>query len=212
MPNRFLPISLSVKERPCLVVGGGGVALRKINTLLEYECRITLIAPDPIERLEYFASKDLLKIIKRDYKSPEAAAYGLVISASDDRALNRQVYQDCKAAGVPINVVDNPNLCDFIFPAVVKRDCLTVAVATDGKAPFLAGHLRLILENVFPERWNKIARLAETFRKKVQRHWKNQPGQKADSINRFLNADWKTILGKMTDQEIEEELNRLLIG
>ena len=210
MANNFLPISLSLKNRPCLIVGGGGVALRKLNTLLEYNCQTTVIASEPVERIEYFAEKGLVKLEKREYRSPEASEYGLVISASNDKALNRQVSEDCKAAGVPVNVVDSPVLCDFIFPAVVTRDCLTVAVSTDSKAPFLAGHLRLILEDVFPARWKKIARLSAAFRKKVMRHWKNQPGKKADSLNRFLNADWKSILEKKNDQEIDEELNRLL--
>jgi len=212
MTNKFLPITLSLKNRPCLVVGGGGVALRKINILLEYECNITVIAPKAVERIEYFAGKGLIKYMKREYKSPEASTYGIVISASNDKALNRQVSEDCKNAGVPVNVVDSPVLCDFIFPAVVKRDCLTVAVSTDNKAPFLAGHLRLILEGVFPERWKKIARLSVDFRKKVMRRWKNEPGKRAESFNRFLNADWKSILEKMDDEQIEEEFNNLLEG
>ena len=212
MANKFLPITLSLKNRPVLIVGGGGVALRKIDILLEYECDITVIAPEAVEKIEYFAGKDRLKLIKKEYESPEAASYGLVISASNNQALNRQVSEDCKNAGVPVNVVDSPTLCDFIFPAVVKRDCLTVAVSTDSKAPFLAGHLRLVMENIFPERWTKIAKLSAEFRKKVQRHWKNEPGKKAESINRFLNADWKTILKKMNDAEIKEELNSLLEG
>ena len=212
MANKFLPIALSLKNRPCLVVGGGGVALRKINILLEYECDITVISPEAVERIEYFASKGLIKYIKREYDSPDSSSYGIVISASDDKALNRQVSEDCKKAGVLVNVVDSPMLCDFIFPAVVKRDCLTVAISTDSKAPFLAGHLRLILEGIFPDRWKKIARLSVDFRKKVMRHWKNEPGKRAESFSRFLNADWKSILEKMDDKQIEEEFNNLLEG
>ncbi|MCD6162483.1 MAG: bifunctional precorrin-2 dehydrogenase/sirohydrochlorin ferrochelatase [candidate division Zixibacteria bacterium] len=212
MANEFLPITISLKNRPCLVVGGGAVALRKINTLLDYECDITVIAPEPVEKIGYYASKKSLKLEKRKYDSPEASAYGLVISASDDKELNKQVSEDCKNAGVPVNVVDSPKLCDFIFPAVVRRDCITVAVATDGKAPFLAGHLRLILDDIFTQRWNKIAKLAALFRKKVHRQWKGQPGKKVESLNRFLNADWKSILKNKDDQQIEEELNRLLEG
>ncbi len=194
------------------MVGGGNVALRKINTLLDYESQITVIAPDPVEKIEYYAQKGILKLEKRKYKAPEASSYGLAISASNDKTVNQLVAKDCRTAGVPVNVVDTPALCDFTFSAVVKRDCLTVAVSSDGKAPFLAGHLRLILENVFPENWNKIAKIAASFRKKVIRRWKNEPQKKMESYERFLNADWKTILKNMTDQELEEELNRLLEG
>ena len=212
MPNKYLPITISLENRPCLIVGGGAVALRKINTLLDYKCDITVIAPAPIEKIAYYADKQKLKLERRGYNSPEAENFGLVIAASDDHALNRQVSVDCRKAGVLVNVADAPPLCDFIFPAVVKRDCLTVAVATDGKAPFLAGHLRLILDNIFPSHWNKIARLAASFRKKVHRHWHNQPGKKAESFGRFLNADWKSLIKTKSDEQIDEELNRMLEG
>ena len=105
MANQFLPICISLKTRRCLVVGGGRVALRKIDTLLNYETDITVVAPEVDEKIEYYASKNLLKLIKRKYQSPEASEYGLVVSAGDDMDVNRQVSEDCRKAGVPVNVV-----------------------------------------------------------------------------------------------------------
>ncbi len=212
MANKYLPISISLKARPCLVVGGGSVALRKIETLLEYDSRITVVAPEPVDKIEYYAGKEKLKLERRAYRSPEAQQYGIVISASDDNDVNEAVYKDCKAAGIPVNVVDNPAMCDVIFPAVIKRDCLTVAVSTDGKAPFLSGHLRLILEGVFPERWSKLAKLAARFRAKVQKQFKDQPERKAAALERFLNADWQTLLKEKSGQQLEQELEKLLKG
>ena len=210
MANKYLPISISLKARPCLVVGGGSVALRKIETLLEYDSQITVVAPEPLEKIEYYAKKGKLKLERREYKSPEAQQYGIVISASDDDGVNEAVYKDCKAAGIPVNVVDNSAMCDVIFPAVLKRDCLTVAVSTDGKAPFLSGHLRLILEGVFPERWSKLAKMAARFRAKVQKQFKDQPDRKAAALQRFLNADWQTLLKEKSGQQLEQELEKLL--
>ena len=212
MANKYLPISISLKARPCLVVGGGNVALRKIETLLEYDSRITVVAPEPVDKIEYYAGKEKLKLERRAYRSPEAQQYGIVISASDDNDVNEAVYKDCKAAGIPVNVVDNPAMCDVIFPAVLKRDCLTVAVSTNGKAPFLSGHLRLILEGVFPERWSKLAKMAARFRARVQKQFKDQPEQKAAALERFLNADWNTLLKEKSSDEIEQELEKLLKG
>lgn len=212
MANKYLPISISLKARPCLVVGGGNVALRKIETLLEYDSQITVVAPEPHEKVEYYAKKGKLKLERREYKPPEAQQYGIVISASDDNGVNETVYKDCKAAGIPVNVVDNPAMCDVIFPAVLKRDCLTVAVSTDGKAPFLSGHLRLILEGVFPERWSKLAKLAARFRARVQKQFKDQPERKAAALERFLNADWQTLLKEKSGQQLEQELEKLLKG
>lgn len=212
MANKYLPISISLKARPCLVVGGGSVALRKIETLLEYDSQITVVAPEPLEKIEYYAGKEKLKLERRAYQSPEAQQYGIVISASDDNGVNEIVYKDCKAAGIPVNVVDNSAMCDVIFPAVIKRDCLTVAVSTDGKAPFLSGHLRLILEGVFPERWSKLAKMAARFRAKVQKQFKDQPDRKAAALERFLNADWQTLLKEKSGQQLEQELEKLLNG
>jgi siroheme synthase-like protein len=210
MINKYMPINISLENRRCLVVGGGDVALRKVETLLEYESDITVIAPEPNDKIGYFAKKGELKLEKREYRSPEASEYGIVISASDNKDVNIQVSNDCRNAGVPINVVDNPPLCDFIFPAVVKRDILSVAVSTDGQAPFLAGQLRLILDDIFPQRWKKIAGYAAKYRKKVMARWRGQPEKKGQCYNRFVQVDWQTILKEKSDAEIEALLDGLV--
>jgi len=210
MTSNYMPICISLKARRCLIVGGGRVALRKIDTLLYYESDITVVTPETNEKIEYYAKKDFIKLEKREYKSPEASEYGIVISASDNMEINEKVCEDCREAGVPINVVDNPRLCDFIFPSVIRRDCLAVAVSSDAKAPFLSGHVRLILENIFPNDWNKVAKLAAGFRKRVRSHWTDNMDKKTASYGKFLNADWKTILKEKSDEEIEKMLDNML--
>jgi len=210
MANRYLPINVSIKTYRCLIVGGGKVALRKIETLMDYDVDMTVVAPEPLERVAYYAQKGFIKLETRAYESPEAANYGMVISASDDESVNRQVYDDCSDHNVLVNVVDNPPLCTFIFPAVLKRDSMTVAISTDGKAPFLAAHLRLILENVFPDHWNRIIRLAGDFRKKVQARWSDNTKERFASLARFLEADWKELIKEKSDVELQEKLDELL--
>jgi siroheme synthase-like protein len=210
MVNRYMPINLSLKGRSCLVVGGGEVALRKIETLMDYECGLTIIAPKPAEKIKYYAEKGKLKLERREYHSPEAGSYGLVISASDCEEVNKEVHDDCRNAGVPVNVVDNPKLCDFVFPAVVRRGPLSVAVSTDGKAPFLSGHLRLILDGIFPDSWEKIASLAAEFRRKVRARWRADSAKRAECYERFVSVDWKTMLKEKSRDQIEGELDRLI--
>ncbi|MFH1434860.1 MAG: bifunctional precorrin-2 dehydrogenase/sirohydrochlorin ferrochelatase [Pseudomonadota bacterium] len=212
MPNTYLPISISLKDRPVLVVGGGEVALRKIDTLLDYNCAITVVAPEATRKIEYYAKKGDLKLEKRQYRSPEAADYGIVISAGSDADVNATVAADAGKAGVPVNVADSPKLCDFIFPAVVRRDCLTIAVSTDGLAPFLSGQLRSILDGVFPDRWKKIARLAASFRRKVRDRWKDDKARKTECFNRFFSADWETMIKTMSEKEIDEALAGMVEG
>lgn len=211
MSNTYMPIGISLKGRRCLVVGGGNVGLRKIENLLDYDCRITVVAPEPVKKIEYFAEKGGLTLEKRDYRPPEASEYGLVISASGDKAVNERVAEDCGKAGVPVNVVDNPPLCTFIFPAVVKRDSLSVSILTDGQAPFLAGNLRMILEEIFPDRWKKIIKLAGYFREKVRQRWPKDPRKQGACYGQFVSADWVEILKKKKkDDEIEGVLEGML--
>ncbi|MEW5796955.1 MAG: bifunctional precorrin-2 dehydrogenase/sirohydrochlorin ferrochelatase [Candidatus Zixiibacteriota bacterium] len=210
MTYNYMPISIALTGRPTLVVGGGQVALRKIGTLLDYGCEITVVAPEVADKIQYFADSGRITLHKRKYESPEAGGYRLVISACDETAANRQVSDDCRKAGVLVNVVDQPALCDFIFPAVIRRDCLTAAVSTDGKAPFMAGHLRLILEDIFPSHWNKLMPLAVRFRKIVQERWKNDLHQKTVCFAQFLEADWKSLLKEKNPGAIDAELEMML--
>jgi len=211
MANTYLPVGLSLKGRHCLVVGGGEVAVRKIEILLDYDCSITVVAPSAAEKVEYFAGSGRLKLEKREYASPEAGGYGLVVSASDSREVNAAVAADCSATGVPVNVVDDPKLCSFTFPAIVRRDNLTVAVSTDGKAPFLAAHLRAVLEDVFPERWAKIAAAAAVFRRKARERWPKDRERQMECYERFVGADWKEILKEnRTDEDLNAELDHML--
>jgi siroheme synthase-like protein len=210
MKREYMPIGVSLKNRPCLVVGGGPIALRKVENLLDYAARITVVAPRVHETLEYHAERGRITLEKREYRPPEAADYGVVISASDDKALNRRVYDDARRAGALVNVVDDPPHCDFAFPAVLARDCLTVAIATDGKAPFMAGHLRLILDNVFPEHWERLMKLAADFRRRVRGRWPEDHERQNRCYAEFLEADWKQMLGEMNDGDIEKELTRML--
>ncbi len=210
MASKFMPVNVSIDGVNVLVVGGGIVARRKIDNLLDYSCNVTVVAPEVGEKVEYYAESGKITWNKRAYESPEASDYGLVISAVDDEQVNKQVSDDCKAAGILVNVVDSPKLCSFTFPALIKRDNLSIAIATDGKAPFLAGYLRMFLEDLFPKHWEKIANYAGRFRKMVVEKFGDDKTKKEACFGRFLSADWKTIMKKKNAEEMEEELRALL--
>jgi uroporphyrin-III C-methyltransferase/precorrin-2 dehydrogenase/sirohydrochlorin ferrochelatase len=210
MASKYMPITVSLSNRKVLVVGGGDVALRKIEMLLDYDSDITVIAPEVVDKISYFADKSSLKLEKRAYRTPEASQYGLVISAADDKAVNKMVHDDCVASGVLVNVVDSPKLCTFIVPATVKRDKLTIAVSTDGTAPFLAGFLRSLLEDAFPAYHGKVTKYAHAFRRDVHTRHKGNPETIARCFDRFLATDWKKVMKELNDEEIRERLNELL--
>jgi siroheme synthase-like protein len=208
--DQFMPISVSLKDRRCMVVGGGISALREVERLLECGGPITVVAPKLHEKLDFFASRKMITVEKREYRSPEAGDYGLVVSASDDAGVDQQVHADAKRAGVLVNVVGDLSRCDFLFPAVLRRDCLTAAISTDGKASFVSGHLRVVLDNIFPEHWKRLMKLAASFQSRVESRWVGDPAKKDICYSEFLEADWKKMLDDLSDEQMEDELTRLL--
>jgi len=210
MVNEYMPIAMSMTDRSCLVVGGGKIALRKIEMLLNYEPDITVIAPKVDDKIQYFGDSNKVTLKKREYKSPEASMYSLVISASNDDEVNKTVAKDCREAGIPVNVVDNPTLCDFIFPATLRRGILTVSVSSDGKAPFFSSNVRKILEDIFPQHWNKLADLAADFRKLAGEKYPNDAKMLDICFEKFLAADWKELLKKKDPKVIKQEMEAML--
>ncbi len=210
MKKKYLPINISLQERPCLVVGGGHVALRKIDNLIDYKADITVIAPEVDDKIKYYQERGFLKIDERKYNKGDASKYALAIAASDDETVNKQVYEDCHKIGIPVNVVDNPPLCDFIFPATIRRNNLAVSVSTDGTAPFLARHLKVILDTIFPQHWEKISDLATDFREELKRRYPGNKIRQDECIDNFLNANWKEIIKDNNDEQIKALLDGML--
>jgi siroheme synthase-like protein len=208
--DKFMPISVSLKDRACLVVGGDLAALQEVESLLEYDAAITVIAPSAHEKLEYHAKRERITLEKREYQSSEAAAYGFVVSAAEDVEVNTQVHGDASEAGVLVNVVGDLAHCNFIFPEVLRRDCLTAAISTDGKASFVSGHLRVILDNIFPTHWERLMNLAASFQSSVESRWADDPAAKNTCYSEFLEADWKKMLEELSDEQMEKELTRML--
>ncbi|MBU0740756.1 bifunctional precorrin-2 dehydrogenase/sirohydrochlorin ferrochelatase [bacterium] len=162
------PVMLAVHRQRCLLVGGGGVALRKLDGLLAHGAQVTVVAPEPIPAVEHLASLDRIVLERRTYTAGEAAAYSLVIAATDDREVNRRVYEDAERAGVWVNVVDDPPLCTFHLPARVQRGSLQIAIASEGEAPFAVRRLRKLFEARFGYAWAEWMEAAARFRRKIR--------------------------------------------
>ena len=164
----MLPVVLSLRDRKCLVVGGGEVALRKIEGLLQAGSRVTAVSPSPVPAVEAFAARGAVSLERRAYRDGEAALYRLVFAATDDPQTNRRVARDAEAAGVWVNVADDPELCTFQMPARVMRGSLQIAVASEGSAPFAVRRLRQLLERRFPAEWADWISAAGRFRSRVR--------------------------------------------
>lgn len=144
------PVGLVVRDRPCLVVGGGRVAGRKIATLLACGAAVTVVAPEAHEALALLAGAGAIEAIEgapldvqlRPYRAGEAAGYRLVVTATGIPEVDAAVHHDAEAAGVWVNSADDPANCTFVLPAVWRSGPVSVAVSTDGASPALAGWLR----------------------------------------------------------------------
>ena len=161
----YYPVSLNVDGEPCLVVGGGAVAVRKAKTLYQAGARVTVVSPS------FSAGFKRLKVrrIRRRFRAADADGKALAISATDDPAVNRAVSRACRRRRVPVNVVDVPDLCTFIVPSIIRKGPVIVAISTGGTSPGLARALRLHLEKALPASLGPLARRLGVARRRILR-------------------------------------------
>lgn len=162
------PVFLKLQGAACLVVGGGSVAERKVAALVSSGARVVVVAPSLSPGLARQARQGTIEWRAGAFPGQIDPGYRLVIAATDDDAINRQVYEACLAADVLVNVVDAPELSTFISPAVVDRSPLTIAISSDGQAPVLARLWRARLEAMIPANYGHLAAFAGRLREAVK--------------------------------------------
>jgi uroporphyrin-III C-methyltransferase/precorrin-2 dehydrogenase/sirohydrochlorin ferrochelatase len=166
----FLPIFLNVKDKLCLVVGGGEVALRKASVLVEAGALVRVVAPN-IET--EFARLKNLQLIVEKFQVEHLNGVMLAFAATDDSAVNQLVAQQAALKNIPVNVVDTPSLCNFIIPSILDRSPLMVAFSTGGSSPVLARMLRGKLETLVPQAYGRLANFCGRFRDAVKARFTN---------------------------------------
>ncbi len=169
----YLPIFYQIKQRNCLVVGGGAVAARKVNLLRKAGAEVTVVSPEICDELAQLASSSKIKHINRLYKTEDLDNCILAIAATDQRDVNEQISKQAKSRNLPVNVVDNPALCSFIMPSIIDRSPVQVAVSTGGSSPVLARLIRTRLEGLIPSSYGKLGELVEKYRSKVKSAFTN---------------------------------------
>jgi len=146
----YFPVAIRLREKKVVVVGGGKVAGRKVAILLDTGALIQIIAPKLSVELKNLADKEVISWVKKSIEEKDIVGATLIISATDQKEVNSKVSIWAKKRGIPINVVDNSYLSDFISPALIKKNKALVAVYTDGKDPVLSRDLK----NYLYEKWN----------------------------------------------------------
>lgn len=169
----YFPLFFKLQDQPCLVVGAGETAVRKITLLLKAGARISIVARSFNSECLALAQKNNLPYQQRDFIAADVQGSRLVIAATNDRPTNQQIAAAANQQAIWINVVDDPELCSFIFPALIERTPLIAAISSGGASPVLARLLRAKIETVIPAAYGKLAELAERFRPAVKQQIKD---------------------------------------
>lgn len=162
----YYPVMLNIKNKKCLVVGGGKVALRKILSLVEGEALVTAISPSFDEGIIELAAKGKVELIKREYQQGDVRGFFVVIAATNDEKVNKLVASDGEKYNVLVNVVDDKDLSSFIVPAIVKRGDLIISISTSGKSPLLSRMIKEKLESIFNDDYEKL--LQKLYQKRIE--------------------------------------------
>jgi precorrin-2 dehydrogenase/sirohydrochlorin ferrochelatase len=163
----FYPIFLQLQSREVLVVGGGPVAERKVESLLAAGASVTVVAPEITSGLAALQARNAIQVHRRNFENTDLQNVLLVVSATDDPGVQQQIAREARSQGVLVNTVDQPSLCDFVMPATVRRGDVVVAVSTGGKSPALAAALRKKLEGWITGDAARAARLLGEVRSEV---------------------------------------------
>lgn len=181
----YFPVFLDLKQRRCLLVGGGEVASRKGQMLSRAGAVLRVVAHEISDELAALVQQGGGEMALRDYASSDLEGCVLVIAATDDEALNTRISADAQARFMPVNVVDDPAKCSYITPAIVDRSPLVIAISSGGESPVLARLVRAKLETLIPAAYGRLAALASAWRERVKQRF--APG---DGRRRF----WEKIL------------------
>lgn len=164
----FYPIYINLLNKSCLIVGGGIVAQRKVENLLEYGASITLVSPQITPVIKQYEQSGVIKVVERNFEAQDLDHVFMVFIATNDSEVNRYIAELCVSRQILVNAVDDPPNCDFFVPAVVKRGSLAIAISTTGKSPLLARQIKEDLENIYSEEYSEYVDLLGEYREMIK--------------------------------------------
>jgi len=201
-----LPIFFNIAQRPCIVIGGGDVATRKVIMLRKAQGQVTVISPELCDELREMHAQGEIDYVPAEFHAEQLTSACLVIAATDDEVVNEAVSVAAKRLNIPVNVVDAPALCTFTMGSVIDRSPVVIAISSEGNAPVLARHIRSKIETMLPAAYGRIAAIAGEFRDQVKAKFSNLSARR-----RF----WEDVLnGPLVERVLsgQEQAARELLG
>lgn len=202
----YYPAFIDLKEKECLVVGGGQVAERKVRALLGAGARVTVVSPAVTKGLQRLNAQGRIRQLSRDYQSGDLRNAFLVVACTSFRQVNQEVAKEAKKRRMLVNVVDDPRWCNFIVPSVARRGDLTIAISTGGKSPALARKIREELQAKFGPEYGAMLKLLGAVRRKLLTEGRSSANNKT-MLTRLVNAP----LLKSIEGGKRKEVERLLL-
>lgn len=203
------PLFLKLEGRRCVVIGGGKVATRKVQSLIECGARVLVVSPELCPELEKRASAGEIDVVRRGFEPDDIRGAVVAIAATSLRSVNETVVEAGRAIGVLVNVVDVPGLCDFYVPSSFERGDLQIAVSTGGAFPALAKKLRIALEAQFGPEYQAYLELLTRFREQVKARIADSH-RRAEAENAFLELPVFDLLAEGKREEAESALGQCL--
>ena len=182
----YMPLFFDLKGKPCLVVGGGDIAVRKAALLKRAGAHLRIVSREMGDEIKALLTGPEHSLVEKNYETSDLDGVELVIAATDNNTVNEQVSGDARARSLPVNVVDNPALCTFILPAIIDRSPIVIGVSSGGQSPVLARLIRSKLESTIPASYGRLGQLVGSFRDAVK--------QKFTNVNQ-RRIFWENILG-----------------
>jgi len=207
--NRYYPIMLDIKEKKCIVIGGGNIAYRKILSLLESGAKVTVLSTLINEEVELLLKNKKIKFVQEKYDFKYIKDCYLVFAATDDREVNELVYKQCSEKNILVNVVDKPEICNFIVPSKLQKGDLTIAISTNGKSPMLAKKIRQDLEKVYDYRYELFLDIMSEVRKEAFRILKDGK-KRSEFYKAIVYSNFSDRLECEDKHEIQKEIMDIL--
>jgi uroporphyrin-III C-methyltransferase/precorrin-2 dehydrogenase/sirohydrochlorin ferrochelatase len=205
----YFPVFVKLKDQDCLVVGAGEIAARKIELLARAGAKITVIAEQFSPQVANLKEVCRLTVLQKTFAPTDLCGYRLVVSATDNKETNLLIAKTAEEQNILVNVVDNPALCSFIFPAIIDRSPIIAAVSSGGAAPVLSRLLRAKIESIIPPAYGRLAQLAEKFRFDVKNHIK-APAQRRIFWENIFQGSVAELIFAGNDNAAEQQLQQAL--